>query len=95
MNNKVRNVITICADMIMLAIVAIASYFLLMRGYDGWRQYLLQGIIIVLIPTMFFISYMTFAGHKYDAPDEEQEEEDETLDETEQSEQKERENHDE
>ncbi len=83
MNKKAQYVITICVDMIMLAIVAIASYFLLTHGFSGWKQYVLQGIIIVAIPTMFLISYMTFAGKKYDhlLQEEEDEENNEDSDE--------------
>lgn len=80
MNKKAQYVITICVDMIMLAIVAIASYFLLTHGFTGWKQYVLQGGIIVAIPTIFFLTYMTFAGHKYDSLPEEEEDGEEDKD---------------
>lgn len=81
MNKKAQYVITICVDMIMLAIVAIASYFLLTHGFTGWKQYVLQGVIIAAIPTIFFLTYMTFAGHKYDSLPDDEEDEDREEDE--------------
>ena len=81
MSKKTQYVLTICVDMIMLAILVIASYFLITHEYSGWKQYGLQAVIIVTIPSMFFITYMTFAGHKYDASYREEFEDEDSEDE--------------
>ena len=66
MSKKSQTILTICVDMIMLAVVVTASYLLFTGKLHGWMQIAAQAGIIIAIPTIFFISFLTFGMAKYE-----------------------------
>ena len=84
MSKKTQTILTICVDISMLAVVAIASYLLLTEKLHGSWIHVAQVAIIVAIPTLFFVSFLNFGMQKYenlnpeDAWEEAHEDEDET-----------------
>lgn len=78
MNKKTQTILTICVDISMLAIVVVASYLLLTRNLQGIAQYAAQIAIIIAIPTLFFVSFLTFGTARYENMYPEDEEESES-----------------
>ena len=84
MSKKTQTILTICVDISMLAVVAIASYLLLTGKLHGRWIHVAQVAIIVAIPTLFFVSFLNFGMQKYenlnpeDAWEEAHDDEDET-----------------
>lgn len=80
MSKKTQTILTICVDISMLAIIAIASYLLLTGKLQGTWIHIAQIAIILAIPTLFFVSFLNFGMQKYEKlqPEEDWEEDKET-----------------
>ena len=76
MSKKNQTILTICIDIIMLAVAVAASYLLLVGKLHGGWQYIAQIGIIVAIPTIFFSTFLTFGMAKYEKMRPEEMEED-------------------
>lgn len=77
---KKKAFLSIIIDIILIGIIVVAVYILLANNNKDIVQKLLYGLIIVVIPTGFYITYNAFAGQKYDfskLPDDEAEEDEE------------------
>lgn len=83
MNKKTQAVWTICVDISMLAVTIAASYLLLTGRVHGGLQIAAQAAVIVAIPTMFFLTFLTFGTSRYEKlkmeDDEEIDGEDESM----------------
>ncbi len=66
MNNGRKIFMAVLIDLALLAILITSCYFLIFRDVsDEVNRILTLGIIIV-IPAMFYITYITFAGNKFE-----------------------------
>ena len=74
MNKKTQAVLTICVDISMLAVTIAASYLLLTGRVQGALQIAAQAAVILAIPTMFFLTFLTFGTSRYEKLDMEDEE---------------------
>ena len=66
MNKKTQAVLTICVDISMLAVIVAASYLLLTGRVQGWLQIAAQTAVIIAIPTIFFLTFLTFGTSRYE-----------------------------
>lgn len=66
MNKNTQRIVTVLVDMILLAIIVVASYFLFRGPAQIWKQRLLQIAIIIVIPVGFYLTYQSFFSDKYD-----------------------------
>ena len=66
MNKKTQAVLTICVDISMLAVIVAASYLLLTGRVQGWLQIVAQTAVIIAIPTIFFLTFLTFGTSRYE-----------------------------
>ncbi len=66
MNKKTQAVLTICVDISMLAVIVAASYLLLTGRVQGWLQIATQTAVIIAIPTIFFLTFLTFGTSRYE-----------------------------
>ena len=66
MNKKTQAVLTICVDISMLAVIVAASYLLLTGRVQGWLQIAAQMAVIIAIPTIFFLTFLTFGTSRYE-----------------------------
>lgn len=84
MSKKTQTILTICIDIIMLAVAVTASYLLLIGKLHGGWQYAAQIGIIVAIPTIFFSTFLTFGMGKYEKmrPEEMEEADEENAEES-------------
>jgi len=58
--------IAIVIDFILIAVVVYAVKNIISGHATGNYRFLYQGIIVVAIPIMFYMTYMSAAGDKYD-----------------------------
>ncbi len=61
-----KQLITILIDIVLLAIIVLSVYYILVRHDIEWINNLSTGVIVVCIPTTFYITYMTFAYDKFE-----------------------------
>lgn len=80
MNKKTQAVLTICVDISMLAVIVAASYLLLTGRVRGWLQIAAQTAVIIAIPTIFFLTFLTFGTSGYEKLKMEDEDVDDTHD---------------
>lgn len=74
--------IAIVIDFILIAAIVFAVKMIISGDATGNKRLLCQGIIVVAIPIMFYMTYMSAAGDKYDElPAELLDDEDELSDE--------------
>lgn len=83
MDKKTKVFLTVIADLILIGIIILSVYIVVTR-YGSNLGNVFSWIIVLAIPTMFYFSYMTFAGDKYEYKegmfdDEEEEDEEDTL----------------
>lgn len=79
MNKGTRILVTVLADMALLALVVFSVHFLLAYPSSLLYRRVFSILIIIAIPAMFLISFTTFAGDKYDYDPDEFEEDGENL----------------
>ncbi len=81
MNKGTKILVTVLADMALLVLVVFSVHFLLAYPESALYRRLFSALIIVAIPAIFLISYMTFAGDRFDYnPEAFEEEEQESAD---------------
>lgn len=61
-----KAVITVLADFILLALIVFSVYRLLFGDDSAGRRNVFTACIVLAIPIMFYITYMAFAGDKFD-----------------------------
>lgn len=66
MNNGKKIFIAVLIDLALLATLIGVCYLLIFREVSYNMQKLLTVFIVMIIPTMFYVSYQTFAGNKFD-----------------------------
>lgn len=71
-----KALIAVCVDMVLLALIVVAVYMILFRGQEAWVGKLFSVLIVIAIPTGFYITYMAFAGDKFVFDEKDFEEED-------------------
>ena len=76
MNDGKKRAIIVVADILLLAAIVAAVYFMLFGNGTSDFNNLLTAIIVICIPSIFLMTFTTFAGNKYDIkePDEDEEE---------------------
>lgn len=85
MDKKTKIFLTLIADFALVGILCFSVYKMVTdAGTSAKNAY--SWIIVLVIPVMFFISYMTFAGDKYEYKEGMFDEEDEDLESKEESE---------
>ena len=84
MKKGLKAVITVLVDVILIAIIVVAVYLMLFKTHNNTTKNILTVIIVLAIPIGFYMTYMVFAGDKYDYDDSALcEDEDENSDESE------------
>lgn len=84
MKKGLKAVITVLVDVILIAIIVVAVYLMLFKTHNNTTKNILTVIIVLAIPIGFYMTYMVFAGDKYDYDDPALwEDEDENSDESE------------
>lgn len=63
---KKKAILSIVVDIILIGLIVAAVSVLLLSDNNDIVRNLLYMAIIVIIPTVFFITYNAFAGDKYD-----------------------------
>lgn len=87
MDRGKKAVITVLADFVLLALIVFSVYRLLFGDDTAGRKNVFTACIVLAIPIMFFITYMAFAGDKFDyRPGMFDEDEDESEEESEEEE---------
>lgn len=66
MDRGKKAVITVLADFVLLALIVFSVYRLLFGDDTSGRKNVFTACIVLAIPIMFFITYMAFAGDKFD-----------------------------
>lgn len=66
MNKGTKILIAVLADMALLVLIVLSVRYLLFHTESAVYRRIFSGVIIVAIPVMFFISFTTFAGDRYD-----------------------------
>ncbi len=64
---------TIIIDVIMLVILAVSVYALMFKAKTEVLKNLFTLLVVISIPVIFFTTYMTVAGEKYDYKEEQTE----------------------
>ncbi len=66
MNEGKKRILTVLFDIVLVALVVAAVYFYLFGDVSSGIKKLLTAVIVISIPTIFVISFITFSGNKYD-----------------------------
>lgn len=76
MSEGKKRALVIILDMILLAVVVVSAYKMIKGGSSAFNH-LFTCIIVVSIPTIFVMTFTTFAGSRFDVelPEEDDEEE--------------------
>ena len=78
MNKGKKIALAIVVDMLFLVVIVLAVSTIIKGADSIWKINLSKAVIVLLIPCMFFMTYMSAAGDKYDKiPDELLDEDDE------------------
>ena len=78
MNKGKKVALAIVVDMLFLVVIVLAVSTIIKGADSIWKINLSKAVIVLLIPCMFFMTYMAAAGDKYDKiPDELLDEDDE------------------
>ena len=76
MDRKSRKILSIIVDIVLLALIVCSVYLLVVENFINININFLYIIIIVAIPTGFYLTYMSFAKEiDWEAPYREDEEE--------------------
>ncbi len=69
MKKGLKAVITVLVDVILIAVIVVAVYLMLFKAHNDTTKNILTVIIVLAIPVGFYMTYMVFAGDKYDYDD--------------------------
>ncbi len=69
MKKGLKAVITVLVDVILIAVIVAAVYLMLFKAHNDTTKNILTVIIMLAIPVGFYMTYMVFAGDKYDYDD--------------------------
>lgn len=73
-----RNLIIVVVDILMLVLIVVACYMLLHQGASSWNKNVCTLLIVLAIPTMFYITATKVVEGRFPYPEEEDEEAPET-----------------
>lgn len=81
MNKGKKIAIALLLDMALLVAIVFAVSTIIHGSDSAWKINLSKAVIVLFIPCMFYMTYMSAAGDKYDSlPDELLDEEEDSLD---------------
>lgn len=66
MNKGKKIAIALVVDMLMLVAIVYAVATIIHNGDEAWKRNIAKVIIVLFIPCMFYMTYMSFSDGKYD-----------------------------